>query len=95
MNILSDKLDKLDKSLNFAELWIGATDAEHEGIWTWLDGTGIDFPGHWNSKDIERSLESDTQHCMQYGFGDSDGWDDLECSFSLPYVCQIDLANIA
>ena len=83
-----------DDLFHFAGIWLGATDASSEGLWRWLDGTTIPNPGHWNSEDISRDLVSPTQHCMQYGFLNSDDWDDVECHYTRIYACQIDLANI-
>ena len=85
-----------DDLFHFADIWLGATDASSEGIWRWLDGTTIPKPGHWDSGDISRDLVSANQHCMQFGCCNlqTDGWDDVECSSTLKYACQIDLANI-
>ncbi|XP_059210792.1 ladderlectin-like [Centropristis striata] len=67
------------------EAWIGASDAQEEGVWLWTDGSRFSYtnwcpgePNNWRGR----------QHCIQINFGADKCWDDVGCGASRPFVCS-------
>jgi hypothetical protein len=86
------------------EAWIGASDAEVEGTWTWADrgdafwsgdGTGSALNGeyaNWNSNEPNGGEESDCARILPAGMGVSPGltapWADLACTELRGALCE-------
>ncbi|XP_035663683.1 lactose-binding lectin l-2-like [Branchiostoma floridae] len=70
--------------------WFGLHDQHREGIFEWMDGSGLGAyrpwcPGQPNNMKIHGSDEDcvstyHTSHCK---------WNDLRCDLKLPFVCQV------
>jgi len=66
------------------DIWIGLSDPEDDGIWTWMDGTEMSFED-WGSG--EPSAGED--NCVEiYAINDWT-WNDRTCSETFPFVCEI------
>lgn len=72
-------------SHDYAETWIGGSDAEQEGHWLWSDGTPFHFT-NWCPGEPNNSRE--WQHCMQMNYGAQKCWDDDVCYYQKPSVCS-------
>ena len=77
----------LQSSLGVTQ-WIGATDAGHEGNWTWTDGSPI-WKGNWwpgnpnnNGFGQDCAITNDGARC-------SGKWNDKACSNKEPFHCQV------
>merc|ERR1712168_320042 len=66
--------------------WIGATDAGHEGKWTWTNGTPIKGGNWWPG---EPNNCCGGQNCAVVNFGKPGLWDDQGCSLKRPFHCQV------
>ncbi|XP_041634975.1 galactose-specific lectin nattectin-like [Cheilinus undulatus] len=71
----------------YPSTWLGGSDAQHEGVWLWSDGSRFSninwCPGEPNN---DRS-----QHCLQMNYGGQRCWDDLWCWGHRPFVCARNL----
>ena len=65
--------------------WIGASDRDNEGEWTWVDGSPWSFTnwGPYYKNDENRN-------CIVMYMMDEGEWDSLRChtSYKLPYLCK-------
>ena len=65
------------------KVWIGATDQESEGAWKWSDHSLFDFRGWIYKPDEDKNV-----NCVElYNTIDGAGWNDLECSAPMHFVC--------
>jgi len=70
-------------------LWIGGTDAGHEGEWEWVNGESIDtgagksYRWAWGEPNNQKS----NQHCMTANY-DGHHWDDDTCSKPKKFACE-------
>ena len=73
------------------EFWLGGTDSDEEGNWTWTDGTPFNYT-YWASGEGSAGI---TQNCLAINVREtySGNWYDQECFESHPYVCEINLDN--
>ncbi|XP_071369506.1 asialoglycoprotein receptor 1-like [Centroberyx affinis] len=75
------------------DVWLGLTDREEEGNWTWVDGTPLRRPkSFWtvNQPDdggIGVPREEDCGH-LRYGVEHFIGWNDVDCNQLKPWVCE-------
>ena len=76
-------------SLNPEKLqWIGATDAGHEGNWTWTNGAGITpSQSHWSRGEPNNCCGG--QNCAVINFKKPGVWADQKCDQKLPFHCQV------
>ncbi|XP_060066710.1 C-type mannose receptor 2-like [Ylistrum balloti] len=78
------------KSLRWSDAgaWIGATDRDGEGHWTWTDGSPVNY-GHWNPG--EGSYHNTTnENCAMINVDDG-MWYDYNCGsviYNQAYICQ-------
>lgn len=67
-------------------VWLGGTDRDEEGVWTWTDETPWDFQ-YWAPYGREVKGKSGlTQNCLS---ASGDGWYDNVCSAKHPFVCTV------
>ncbi|MBL9101834.1 MAG: hypothetical protein JNL82_12800 [Myxococcales bacterium] len=64
--------------------WIGLGDAADEGLFVWVDGSGLDFSS-WSAGEPNNLDEED---CVQYPAGQAGVWNDLTCATPLFYICE-------
>ena len=61
--------------------WIGLNDRDTEGDEVWADGSPLEFEPIWSEPQPNAGTD-----CVMI---DKDGaWDDVECSGSLPFICE-------
>ena len=63
--------------------WIGLSDEQSEGTWTWLTPEGLDYQD-WAA---EEPLGGSIENCALMTSG---GWRDDACGLTFRYVCEID-----
>jgi len=66
--------------------WIGATDAGHEGKWTWTNGASV-VKGKWKKGEPNNCCGG--QNCAVTNFRKPGDWDDQGCATKLPFHCQV------
>ncbi len=71
--------------LSSSPMWIGLTDAENEGVWTWITGESFDYT-HWRGG--EPSDEAG-ENCVVANWSQQ-GWNDIDCATDWSYVCELD-----
>jgi len=79
------------------QIWISGHSAAGDGVFTWLDGTLVPTPGHWDPqalKERETGTVKAGSDCMCIGWKTADNWDDQSCSNEQSYACQFDLPGI-
>jgi len=68
--------------------WIGATDAGHEGKWTWTNGAAVrKSESHWSPGEPNNCCGG--QNCAVINFKKPGIWDDQACATKLPFHCQV------
>ena len=78
--------------LEGGELWLGASDAEVEGEWTWVDGTPLplDHP-NWADGQPDDHFGEDCLRLIAAEdsiFGARGEWNDQDCLTLLGYICE-------
>ena len=63
----------LQSSLGVTQ-WIGATDAGHEGNWTWTDGSPVKEGNWWPG---EPNNNGGQQNCAIINYREGGKWDDI------------------
>ena len=70
------------------KVWIGATDAENEGVWKWEDGSPFNFQGWDNHQPDGRTKENCAELYNTYENSyNHKGWNDLDCHSKIYFVC--------
>ena len=68
-----------------ALLWLGATDVEEEGNWTWVDGTP--FQG-WAWGPFEPDNLGDNEDCLTSSAALEYYWNDVICAHETEFLCS-------
>ncbi|KAM7434126.1 hypothetical protein ABFA07_015729 [Porites harrisoni] len=74
------------------DYWIGLSDADHEGVWTWVDGTGLTSYNNWRS-DQPNDVGSG-QDCVGIRMGIHHNkeynaeWHDNSCQNTKGFICE-------
>ena len=68
--------------------WIGLTDQEDEGNFTWVDGTPVTYH-FWVGNQPDNKYGN--QHCAVNG---RTGWYDTRCEMKRKYLCKHPAATI-
>ncbi|XP_066295929.1 sushi, von Willebrand factor type A, EGF and pentraxin domain-containing protein 1-like isoform X2 [Branchiostoma lanceolatum] len=85
---LDSFLIKLRSSLNpNVRYWIGLTDREREGTWSWTDGRPL---GPFTSWAVGEPNNAGNEDCVVYGAHPSirNKWNDVPCSLRYRFICQ-------
>ncbi|XP_074479552.1 ladderlectin-like isoform X1 [Sebastes fasciatus] len=64
--------------------WLGAFDAQQEGLWLWSDGTPFKFD-YWDRGQPDNNRGD--SHCLVMNYSDRKKFDDTPCSLLRPSVC--------
>jgi cysteine-rich repeat protein len=65
--------------------WIGLSDAASEGVWSWLDGSGLSY-AEWELG--EPNDYDGREDCVEANYGVSGSWNDLDCNEQRPFICE-------
>jgi|GEM_PF-1248272 len=65
--------------------WVGASDREVEGQWTWNDGTPLDYDP-WAGG--EPNNAGSGEDCAHSNWNSRGNWNDANCNGRYPYVCE-------
>lgn len=66
------------------ESWLGATDQDNEGTFTWSNGAPFGFT-YWASGE-PNNFEGSEDCAYAYGLGQ---WNDISCLAQLSFICQV------
>ena len=81
-----------DRSLPY---WIGFSDINNEGNFTWTDGSAVDYTDWWldnpsGSKEPNGGRNENCGHYFQAARVEaSQKWNDASCDIQMKYVCKI------
>jgi len=69
--------------------WLGGTDSDVEGNWTWTDGTPFDYTNWYSGEGSDDTGDN----CLAINVDNyyRTYWFDLGCFDSHPYICEINL----
>ena len=67
-----------------ANIWLGGSDQEEEGVWKWSDGTPWNFQ-LWNQGEPSNQLDQDC--LIQFGLNVKE-WNDYPCNYERNFVCS-------
>ena len=73
--------DFVARLANFQRFWIGGTDIQSEGSWTWSDGSVMNYL-NWSPNNPNN--QGGTEHCMDI----TTSWNDNSCNRPLKFVCK-------
>lgn len=78
-----------------SHLWLGASDAGHEGRWTWVNGDDITYENWYSNSAIHGHRGENCLSLVQLrptgvnnGSQSTFVWDDMTCLHSFNYVCE-------
>ena len=83
------KVLKIVAKFSRESFWIGANDIKREGRFEWSDGSPFSFTKWWAREPNNKGSrgQEDCVHLKRSGY--KRAWNDLACSFSLPFICKI------
>ena len=71
------------KQRNISSIWVGGTDKEREGFWTWTDCSS--FQDHiWTGWAHHQPSNGKDQDCVDHW---SRSWNDVDCLREKPFLC--------
>ena len=76
-----------NESDSYNYFWLGGSDSDEEGNWTWTDGTPFNYT-KWESYEGAGGIK---QNCLAIRLSYHGYWYDYECFDSHPYICEINL----
>uniref|UniRef100_A0A673A6Q2 C-type lectin domain-containing protein n=1 Tax=Sphaeramia orbicularis TaxID=375764 RepID=A0A673A6Q2_9TELE len=68
--------------------WIGLSDREQEGTWTWVDGSPVTL-SFWDTGEPNDALEFSGEDCAEMLLYSR--WNDLNCNDDRPWICENNL----
>ncbi|XP_042239408.1 lithostathine-like [Homarus americanus] len=73
-------------------LWIGASDGDHEGVWTWLDGSivlmGTPFWANGGCNDVQEPQGGTSENCSVLDPYYHMYFNDFNCEAKLNGICE-------
>ena len=66
-------------------VWLGGTDEEEEGVWSWVDGSPW---GYSNWGNLGGGKLGKGQSCMFMKKGQNSFWEDYSCTYRTAFLCQ-------
>ncbi|KAK2840194.1 hypothetical protein Q5P01_013934 [Channa striata] len=68
--------------------WIGLSDGEKEGTWTWVDGTPLIFK-YWDNGEPNNGEQlPGGENCAELKVQKGLKWNDLSCELSQRWICE-------
>ncbi|XP_046570815.1 uncharacterized protein LOC124279057 [Haliotis rubra] len=74
----------ISTSVTQGTAWIGLNDLSREGVYSWTDGSPLNF-ARWGPDEPDNM--SPAEDCVQVNFGSPGFWNDLGCSSTLQFIC--------
>jgi len=94
MGYLSNHESELNLVGTNGRVWLGGSDIENEGVWTWAHSkkTFNDLVyTNWDTKRRQPNNDLDNQHCLAYFYKRGSKWDDDTCtSGHVAFICERD-----
>ena len=89
-DFIKTELLPTDKDGNY---WIGLSDSDNEGNWTWTDGTQLDSDGYKNWGENQPKNNDNNEDCVLIRKRETDPdhygkWYDRPCSLERKYICE-------
>ena len=80
--------DEIASLVSAGSAWVGGSDEDEEGVWTWTDGSPFDLGAVPQQAPWSGSEPNGNQgeSCLQ--FYQNGGWNDVNCNTLLPVVCM-------
>lgn len=66
--------------------WLGGSDAVHNRMWFWSDGSGFDYQ-NWNPE--EPNNHRGREPCIVMNWDDEARWNDWPCGHTHPFICVL------
>ncbi|XP_033992149.1 C-type lectin domain family 6 member A-like isoform X4 [Trematomus bernacchii] len=79
----SEEEQEFISSMIKGDTWIGLSDREEEGTWTWVDGSPLNLT-LWEETQPDNGAER--THCAY--ISPSAWWNDQSCEDHLPWICE-------
>lgn len=74
--------------------FIGGSDVDHEGTWTWIDGSAFQF-SNWGE---DEPSGDNTENCLEMVGTKNGTWNDVPCDAShseKAAICSFDLCKLS
>ncbi|KAL7855800.1 hypothetical protein AOLI_G00194040 [Acnodon oligacanthus] len=80
-----EEQDFITNKLGTGQAWIGLSDRDTEGVWKWVDGSGVTI-SFWMSGEPNNYEEED---CVEiHGRSATNSWNDRPCSYKEGWICE-------
>ncbi|XP_034727275.1 asialoglycoprotein receptor-like 1 isoform X2 [Etheostoma cragini] len=95
--VVMNNVEELDYISEIVEIrynyWIGLVEREHEGHWSWVDGTDINSaPTFWDKGQPDNwDYRENGEDCGQIHASEKRKrkmWNDADCNLLYPYICE-------
>lgn len=69
----------------WTDWWIGLDDIVEEGVYTWVDGSPLEW-AQWANNEPNNSGNEDCNHFASWAGG---SWNDMPCDRDLAFICEV------
>ena len=73
-----------------AQVWLGATDEEQEGVWKWVTGEEWSYT-NWRAGQPDNA--GGKEHYLHFNWGERGKWNDYLPTVKLGYICECDAVH--
>ena len=85
---VSSYLTRLGKtSFTPGTFWLGASDLQTEGVWSWTRGNDRFQYKYWQVG--EPNNEGGNENCLAFGHSTGFKWNDINCQNKLNFICEL------
>ncbi|XP_063042610.1 C-type lectin domain family 4 member M-like [Engraulis encrasicolus] len=85
--VVVNNIDEQKFLLQYKRYWIGLSDTETEGVWTWVDGTEL-TTSFWRPGEPNNAGDEDCAEISIDASSPSQAWNDVPCSQAKLYICE-------